>query len=68
MSRRIGTPFKACRNCKRLVRQNVDKCPDCGSRDLTQEWFGLAIIISDDSLLKQKLELSKTGKYTLKVR
>ncbi|RLE81881.1 MAG: DNA-binding protein [Thermoprotei archaeon] len=68
MSRRIGTPFKACRNCKRLMPLDSDKCEFCGSSDLSRDWFGLAIIIEDGSLLAEKLGLEKTGRYALKVR
>ena len=66
--RKKGVPFKACKNCKRLVPSEASKCPYCGSSNLTKEWSGMAIIFSNDSILIDKLGLTSPGDYAIKVR
>jgi len=60
--------FKACRRCKLLVDKEVVECPNCGSRDFTDEWEGIIIVIDPGkSLVASKLNISKPGRYALKV-
>jgi len=61
-------PFKACRKCKALVPKNAPVCPVCGSQDFTLEWSGVAIIIDpNNSRIAKVLEISKPGKYVVKL-
>ncbi len=68
MPRRLGAPLKACRKCKMLVPLNVNTCPNCGSKDFSEDWSGMVIIIRHDSILAEKLGIKNPGKYALKVR
>jgi DNA-directed RNA polymerase subunit E" len=70
MGRRVrAPPFKACRRCKSLVPREATRCPVCGSTDLTEDWEGVIIVVDPEkSLLAKKLEITKPGRYALKVR
>ncbi|RLE78371.1 MAG: DNA-binding protein [Thermoprotei archaeon] len=68
MPRRIGAPLKACRKCKMLVPLNVGMCPNCGSRDFSDDWSGMVIILDESSILAEKLGIKAPGRYALKVR
>ena len=60
--------FKACRRCRLLVDREVVECPNCGSRDFTDEWEGVIIVIDPGkSLVASKLNINKPGRYALKV-
>jgi len=60
--------FKACRRCKLLVDREVAECPNCGSRDFTDEWEGVIIVIDPyKSQVASKLNINKPGRYALKV-
>lgn len=61
-------PFKACRNCHFLVSREAVECPNCGSKDLTEEWEGVIIVIKpEDSRLAKSIGISKQGRYALRV-
>lgn len=67
-SRKKSKPFKACRSCKTLVDRDTEICPTCGSRDFTEEWNGVAIVVKpEDSEIASKLELPRKGRYAIKV-
>ncbi len=67
--RRAGISLKACRRCKLLVPLKTDSCPNCGSRDFSTDWIGMVIISdAERSILAEKLNIEKPGKYALKVR
>ena len=67
--RRRRQPFKACIKCKLLVPFNVEECPNCGSTEFSDDWEGMVIIIDPEkSLMAQKLELKKPGRYAVKLR
>jgi len=52
-----------------LVPLKVEICPNCSSRDFTEDWEGLIILLDpDNSEIAKVLEKSKPGKYALKVR
>ncbi len=62
-------PFKACRKCRFLVERDVDVCPNCGSRDFTEDWEGMVIIINPStSEVARILGIEKPGRYALRVR
>jgi len=63
-----GKVFKACRRCKALVDRNTEICPVCGSRDFSDEWEGVLIIIDPlRSDLAKMLGIEKPGRYAIKV-
>lgn len=63
-----GKVFKACRRCKALVDRNTEICPVCGSRDFSDEWEGVLIIIDPArSDLAKMLGIEKPGRYAIKV-
>lgn len=67
--KRKAPSLKACLNCKLLVPLKVEICPNCSSRDFTEDWEGLIILLDpDNSEIAKVLEKSKPGKYALKVR
>jgi len=66
--RRVGAPLKACRKCKMLVPLNINMCPNCGSKDFSDDWSGMAVILREDSILAKKLGIRTPGKYALRVR
>ncbi|MGB9830540.1 MAG: transcription elongation factor subunit Spt4, partial [Fervidicoccus fontis] len=45
MSKRLKSPYKACIKCKALVEPNVEVCPVCGSKEFTNDWEGLVIVL-----------------------
>jgi DNA-directed RNA polymerase subunit E" len=63
---------RACRHCHYITTE--DRCPVCGSRDLSDDWFDLVIIIDVESRIAKKLresipEAAKVpGKYAIRVR
>ncbi|MEB3862063.1 MAG: DNA-directed RNA polymerase, subunit E'' [Desulfurococcales archaeon] len=63
-----GKPrLKACRNCGALVPRDASVCPVCKSTSFTEDWEGMVIIISTDSVLASELEIEKPGMYAIKV-
>lgn len=60
--------FKACRRCKALVDKEASECPICGSRDFTDEWEGMVVIINPEkSSIAKSLGITKPGRYAIKV-
>ena len=58
---------KACRHCHYLT--TAYQCPICGSRDLSNEWFDLVIVLDPEkSRIGQQLKISVKGKYAIRVR
>ncbi|ALU11870.1 DNA-binding protein [Ignicoccus islandicus DSM 13165] len=61
-------PFVACMNCKALLPRGTERCPYCGSTEITENWDGVVIIISEESELIGKTEyLKKPGRYAVEV-
>lgn len=57
----------ACRNCKYINVEAVI-CRNCGSSDLTKEWFGYIIILDPEkSEIAKMLGIKNPGKYALRV-
>ncbi|WFO76031.1 DNA-directed RNA polymerase, subunit E'' [Desulfurococcaceae archaeon MEX13E-LK6-19] len=62
-------PLKACRKCRALVEREAEVCPLCGSRDFTEDWEGMVVIIDPEkSDVARLLEIKKPGRYAIKVR
>jgi DNA-directed RNA polymerase subunit E" len=58
---------KACRNCRTITTGST--CPGCGGTDLSSDWAGYVIIRDpENSKLAERLNITKAGKYALKVR
>ena len=58
---------KICRNCKAIIDKDVDRCPYCGSTDLSEDYSGFIVIVNqENSELSKKLNL-KEGKWAIRV-
>lgn len=58
--------WRACRNCKALTTEN--KCPICGSDDLTYNWEGIVAITDPlHSQVANMLGYKKVGIYALRI-
>jgi DNA-directed RNA polymerase subunit E" len=57
----------ACKRCK-FINIDAEVCKNCGSTELTKEWYGYVIILNPDkSEIAKKLEIKTPGRYALKV-
>lgn len=60
-------PEQACRSCHLLVAGNI--CPDCKRSALSRDWVGeLVVIDPDKSALAKRLNITKSGRFALRVR
>ncbi|MHA1298102.1 MAG: transcription elongation factor subunit Spt4 [Candidatus Helarchaeota archaeon] len=58
---------KACRICHLLT--TASHCPECRTSNLSENYVGIVVIVDpENSLIAQKLNINKAGKYALKVR
>jgi len=67
--------MKACRKCRRILKDDEiekdksNRCPNCHSTDLSEDFSGMVIIINPaDSEIAKKLQVDKPGSYALRVR
>lgn len=69
MSSRSRTkPFKACRACRALVDKGVEVCPNCGSKDFSEEWDGVVIVIEPESSeVAKSLDIKLRGRFVAKL-
>ena len=58
---------KACRNCKAIVEPNMNQCPVCGSRDLSEVYSGFIIVINQEKSEIAKRKNIKEGFWAIKV-
>jgi DNA-directed RNA polymerase subunit E" len=58
--------LKACLNCKYLTEG--DKCPLCGSTDLTTNWQDVILIVDTNSKLAEKTKIKKEGMFALFIK
>jgi len=57
----------ACKRCK-FINIDAEVCKNCGSTELTKEWYGYVIILNPEkSEIAKKLEIKTPGRYALKV-
>lgn len=69
MSRRSSSRLKACVKCKSLVPPEVEVCPTCRGTVFSFDWSGCVSIIDPErSKVAQLLNITKPGRYALKVR
>ncbi|MFQ5920984.1 MAG: transcription elongation factor subunit Spt4 [Nitrososphaerales archaeon] len=56
----------ACRKCRAITTGKV--CPACKSSDLTPDWSGILLIVQpESSQVAKTLNITKKGKYALRV-
>ncbi len=55
----------ACRRCRAITTGKV--CSICKSTDLSADWYGLVVIVSEESQVAKMLNIKHRGKYALKV-
>lgn len=68
VSAKKSIPFKACVSCRTLVDREVEVCPNCGSREFTEEWSGVIITIDpENSELAKTLSITGKGRYAIKL-
>ena len=62
------TKSKACKLCGSIVEEG-DKCPQCGSKELTDSFKGRAVILNPEkSEVAQKLNIKEKGNFAIKTR
>ncbi|MGC8631218.1 MAG: transcription elongation factor subunit Spt4 [Thermoprotei archaeon] len=55
--------------CKLLVPDDTSVCPNCGSREFSDRWDGMVVILdATDSKVASLLGIKKPGMYALKVK
>jgi DNA-directed RNA polymerase subunit E" len=64
----INMKEKACRMCHKVITDKT-QCPDCKTYTLSDDFTGIVWIFSlDDNQIATRLNITKAGKYALKVR
>jgi DNA-directed RNA polymerase subunit E" len=59
---------RACKMCNIIVEEG-DKCPRCGSKELTEGAKGRVVILNPEkSEVAKKLALKEKGNYAIKTR
>lgn len=59
--------LKACRNCNLITDSVV--CPNCGNASLSDDWSGYVVVLDPEkSEIAKRLNITKSGKYALRVR
>jgi len=58
---------RACRKCHRISTGFI--CPNCNSKDLSEDFSGLVIIFDpENSMIAEAMKAEKKGRYALRVR
>ncbi len=58
---------KACRECHKISYGSI--CPECKSKNMSDDFLGLAIIFDpEDSEIAKAMNVKKKGRYALRVR
>ena len=59
---------KACKLCRTILEEGGDKCPSCGSKELTEGFKGRAVILDPEkSEIAKKLNLKDKGNFQFKM-
>ncbi len=59
---------KACKLCGTIVEAG-DKCTNCGSKELTENFKGRAVILNPEkSEVAKKLNIKEQGNFAIKTR
>jgi DNA-directed RNA polymerase subunit E" len=57
----------ACKNCRLIINTKI--CSDCNNTNLSEDWYGEAIIFDpENSLIAKTMNINKSGRYALNVR
>ncbi|UCH02824.1 MAG: hypothetical protein JSV20_03285 [Candidatus Bathyarchaeota archaeon] len=57
----------ACKNCRLIINTKI--CSDCKNTNLSEDWYGEAIIFDpENSLIAKTMGVNKSGRYALNVR
>ncbi|MCX6750197.1 MAG: hypothetical protein NTZ83_01960 [Candidatus Pacearchaeota archaeon] len=60
---------KACKLCRTILEDGGDKCPNCGSKELAENFKGRAVILNPEkSEVAKKLNLKEKGDFAIKTR
>ncbi|UCH38046.1 MAG: DNA-directed RNA polymerase, subunit E'' [Candidatus Bathyarchaeota archaeon] len=60
-------PEQACRTCHLLTTGKI--CPNCKKANLSRDWVGeLVVVDPENSALAKRLNISKPGRFALRVR
>jgi len=58
---------KACRKCRLISDENV--CPNCRSKDLSDDFGGLVIIFDPkNSAIAKTMKIDRKGRYAIRIR
>lgn len=61
-------PFKACRSCRALVDKDTQMCPNCGSKEFTEEWSGIIVVFKpEESELAKVIDIKSKGRFVVKI-
>ncbi|MEO2154880.1 MAG: transcription elongation factor subunit Spt4 [Nanoarchaeota archaeon] len=58
--------FKACTNCRFLT--DGDKCPLCGSTDLTINWQDAILVVDSNSKMAKLAKIDKEGIFAVFIK
>ena len=57
----------ACKSCRILTSKNI--CPNCKKTGVSGDWAGELIVINPKkSVIAKKANITKSGRYALRVR
>lgn len=58
----------ACKNCRMIIK-NGERCPVCGSTDLTPRWSGYIIMLDcEKSQIAKKLDININSTFALNIK
>jgi DNA-directed RNA polymerase subunit E" len=59
---------KVCKTC-RIIITHGEKCPLCGSEDLTNKWSSYVVVLNaEKSALAKKLDLKVNSTFALNIK
>lgn len=65
----MAGPYPVCRECHRVLQEDEEACPNCGSTSLTEDWAGYVVIAHPESSeIAREMQVTEAGRYALKVR
>jgi len=61
------TKKKACKICNRIFEG--DKCPSCGSKEITESFKGRIVVFDPEkSEIAKKIDIKEKGNFAIKTR
>lgn len=65
----MARTYPVCRDCHRVLGEEDESCPICGSTSLTEDWAGYVVIAHPEtSEIAAEMNVKEPGRYALKVR